>query len=231
MKYLTLDIETIPHQNLPEGCTPQFDPNTVKYGNTKDEGKRAAKYTQAKQAFDGKINKRMSLDPALCQVCTFVGMTFNAERVSLQMDGEADDYEIVVEAWESIRDAYMSRTPIVTFNGIEFDLPILRFRAMALDIPVDPVMFEKLTYRYAFPHHYDLMARLNRYKVEAGKNLDFYLRLFEIGSKGDFDASMVYEAWQNGEYEKIQRYCEEDVRKTAELFERVEPWIKVERKK
>ncbi len=207
MKILSLDIETIPRQDLPAGCMPEFDPDSIKYGNMGPE-KRAEKEAKARAEFEEKLSKKMSTDPALCQVCTFVGKFYDTDEghqiktVSKQMEAEADDYEIVSEAWDSIKSAYNERIPIISFNGIGFDLPVLRFRAVVLDIPVHHALYNALTPRWPTACHYDLMDLLGRYKIETGKNLEFYLNLFGIGNKSDgMDGSQVYPAWQAGEYD------------------------------
>ena len=70
MKFYSFDIETIPNPAIPEDCIPQFDPETVKHGNTKDPEKRKAKEDEERAKFQENLIKTMSLDPALSVVCT-----------------------------------------------------------------------------------------------------------------------------------------------------------------
>lgn len=235
----TFDAETIPNQRIPDTCKPQFDPSEVKTGNMKDQAKIDAKIEDARNNFESDLVKKMSVTPSLTQLSTFVGMKYDTEndqiidKVSIQVTKayEADDLEAITDGWKFITKNHMERIPIVSFNGIGFDLPVMWHRAIAQDVPVDPSMYYRLTPRYGGYHHYDLLGILAGWTLDKmkGHNLEFFLQLYGIGTKGEMDGSKVWEAWQTGEYEKIQKYCEEDVFNTCHLFQRVESWIKIER--
>jgi len=235
MKILALDIETIPDQNLSPDCIPVFDETEVKIGNIKDPIKAMAKIAEEKSKFETGITKTMSLDPAMAQICTFCGIVYEddkeLEKVSVQVTKQynGDDLEAVTEGWALISRMYGERTPLVTFNGISFDLQIMFYRAIRQDVAIQPEMFKRLTQKYGNFFHYDLMQILAGWDRQRWHNLDFYLKAFKLKDKGDMDGSKVYSAWQAGEYALIQAYCESDVRATAKLFQRVEPWIKIER--
>ena len=235
-----LDAETIPSQILPEGCKPVFDPNEVALGNTKDQFKIKIKIQDAKTKFDEKLNKKMATDAALCQVCTFVGYFYDtteqkitdkkiAQYRSPEEDG-IEEYSLVYDAWDFIKHAFNTRTPLVSFNGKNFDLFVLLYRAMAHSVPVDGDMYKLLTDKWKVTkHHYDLMQILGGAFPKKGRNLDFFLRLFGIGEKTiDMDGSKVFEKWLNGDHDIIKEYCEDDVLSTCKLFARIEPWVIVE---
>jgi len=238
MEILTLDIETIPRQDLPEALQPQFDPSEVKLGNLKDPDKVSFKLAEAEVEFNQGLAKKMSVDPDLCQVTTFVGYVYETARtetkvskkVELQWPPEDEEYEVVFEAWDCIKQAYNRKIPLVTFNGTGFDLRVLFTAAMRLDIPVSRVMYDRLIAKWDNPYHYDLMRILTgeNHPVR-GKNLDFYLHLYGVGGKMEgMDGSKVYEAWQAKEYAKILEYCGVDVLRTAQLFDRVQYWMPIE---
>jgi len=230
MEILTIDIETIPHQSLPEECMPVFDPSEVKTGNAGPE-KVQEKINKKRAEFDKTNNKRMSLDPTLCHVCTFAGVIYDTvkdeikDKKSFQVKDNLDEeYECVHAAWNFIRQCRSKKTPLVTFNGIGFDIPVLIFRAMALDVPIPETKY--FMKKYESKDHYDLMQVLARWDKSKWKSFDFYLKLFGFeGKPDDFNGSKVYGAWQAGEYDKIQRYCEGDALQLAELFQRVEAWV------
>lgn len=232
MRILTIDCETIPNMSIPESCRPTFDPDSIKLGNLKDPIKIEAKLAEEREAFEGKLCKTMSTDPALCQVCTFVGIEFDTDamepvsEVAMQLtaEDENDDLEIITNAWNQIHKAYQERIPLVTFNGIGFDLPVLLFRAICQDVPVDRVMYDRLTMKYKNQFHYDLMQALAGWDKQRWNKLEFYLNLFGIGTKGGMDGSQVYSAYMVGEYDKIKSYCRNDVMATSKLFARVAPW-------
>lgn len=221
MNFATFDIETIPSTTLPEGVTPEFDPDTVKVGNIKDPVKAKGKIGQAKLDFDEALNKKMSLDPDLCEVVCFVG---NKEGINYsQWTAKA---ELVKYAWDFIKDAYLDHIPLVSFNGTGFDLPVLWHQAMKLNIPVSPQVYYDLTKRYDNKYHYDIMELLSTWDFAKKKTkpLAFYLKLFGIGEKTG-DGSEIYGWHKAGEYDKIREHCEQDVKLTAKLFEKLAPYI------
>lgn len=233
MKIAALDIETIPSQDIPEEAIPQFDPDTVKYGNLKDPVKRQVKLEQEHQAFLEGLDKKMSTDFSLCQICTFVGQVYDTsadevvEETAVHFPSPQEtEYEVAYAGINFVLDAITQRIPLVTFNGVGFDLPILRFAGMRQDVPWPYSPFDKVTKKWGSKEHYDLMQCLCNFQFGGFKKLDFYLQLFGLGSKMEgIDGSEVYSNWQAGNHERILEYCRQDVTQTARLFARVEAWI------
>lgn len=225
MEIACFDIETIPNQNLPENVTPQFDPKTVKHGRTKDPEKRQTKENEEQSKFDSSLSKKMSLHPDLCEIVAFCGAIYDTETentlttVSLQSEPNA-----VNSGWAFIYEAYHKAIPIVSFNGNSFDLPVILHRAMDLRIPISRRIYNELTKRYSTKSHYDLMQILADWDRQRWQSLDFYLNRFCIGSKGGH-GSQVYGWWKDKNFEKIQKYCMEDVLNTCKLFAHIEKWI------
>ena len=217
--FCVIDIETIPSQSLPDSVKPEFDPDTVKIGNIKDVLKIDEKINAAEQEFNNALDKKMSLDPDLCEVVCFGVKSSDNEWIYGH-----DQPCLVSDAWDVIKKAYLDHIPLVSFNGIAFDLPVLWHQAMCLTIPVDAQMYSDLTKKYDNPYHYDLMQILGGWDRTKWKSLDFYLKLFGIGEKSG-DGSEIYGWWKVREYEKIKEHCENDVKMTGQLFERLMPWI------
>lgn len=223
MQFCVIDIETIPSTTLPKDLIPQFDPSSVKLGNIKDVEKGNQKLQAEKTKFDGALDKKMSLDPNLCEVVCFVVYDSTFNRTAMRT---SPDPEVVNDAWNFIKTGYLAHIPLITFNGIAFDLPVLWHSAMRYDIPVSAQMYSDLTKRYDNRYHYDLCEILATWDFgkKKTKPLDFYLKLFGIGEKTG-DGSEVYGWWQNKEYDKIREHCEADCRLTAKLFERLKSYI------
>ena len=224
MQIAAFDIETIPHQNLPAGVTPEFDPDGVKHGNTKDEDKRQAKEAQARAIFKHGLDKTMSLHPDLCQVITFCGVRYDTTTGVISQVVTSGEPTTIENGWQWIKEAYKSYTPIVSYNGIGFDLPVMLHRAMDLNVPVSGRMYRDLTKRYNPQGHYDLIQILSGWDRQKYESLDFYLKRYGIGGKTG-DGSQVYGMWKNGQIKEIEEYCIADVLKTAQLFARLESWI------
>jgi predicted PolB exonuclease-like 3'-5' exonuclease len=110
----------------------------------------------------------------------------------------------------------------VTFNGKSFDFPYVNVRSAILQVA--PSM--KLPVRRYTTHpHFDL------YEVLAGNDrhrrgsLDYFCAVFGIPSpKKNLDGAGVGEAFKQGRIEEIARYCLNDCRATAALYERLKPY-------
>jgi len=234
MKIFGFDIETIPCRDLPSECVPAFNPGDIKLGNLKDPAKIKAKLEEVRLGFEGNKNKIMSIDPSLCEVCAFVGIFYDTQKeqivdeTKVSVVGDEDnDYEAIYQGWDAIKQAYNAKMPIVSYNGIGFDLPVMQHRAIYNDIPFSPRMYSLLTKKWeGNAHHYDLMLVLSGWNNTRWKKLDFYLKRLNLGSKTEgMDGSMVFDTWKNGEHQKILDYCRDDVLETCKLFARIEPWI------
>jgi len=224
MQISVIDCETVPNTNLPAGTIPQFDPDSVKVGNIKDPEKVKAKVAKERAVFNNSLIKKMSLHPDLCEVCCFAGMRYDTETgtsVTTVLSGEPQTIE---QAWSFIADAYHDFVPIVSYNGIGFDLPVLLHRAMDLNVPVSGRIYQDITKRYSITHHYDLMQILAGWDRQKWESLDFYLQRFGIGEKTG-DGGDVYKMWKDGKINEIEEYCKSDVELTAKLFARLESWI------
>jgi 3'-5' exonuclease len=224
MEIACFDIETIPHQNLPENVKPEFDPKSVKHGNTKDPTKRAAKESAERAKFNNTIIKTMSLHPDLCEVVCFGGMIFDTVTGEHEDTIITGDEDAVKGAWEWIMAATRTFTPLVSYNGIAFDLRVLMHRAIDLHIPVSGRVYHEITRRYSITYHFDLMQVMADWDRQSWMGLDFWLKRFGIGQKNGSGGD-VYQMYLDGKIKEIGEYCLNDVLLTARLFSRVEPWV------
>ena len=224
MEICCFDIETIPNQNLPKNVTPQFDPLSVKHGNTKDQAKRDAKEAAERAKFSHSLDKKMSLDPDLCQVACFCGAIYDTTTGVADQVVYTGEPAAITLGWKFIYDAYHKAIPLVSYNGNGFDLPVLLHRSMDLQVPMSRRIYNELTRRYSTKSHYDLMQVLADWDRQKWQPLDFYLNRFGLGGKTG-DGGHVYGMWKEGNIKAIEEYCMSDVLATAALFRRVEPWI------
>ena len=65
-KYMIIDIETIPDEDISVDLKPKFDPDSIKLGNIKDEEKRQAKIEAERRAFENGLTKKMSVNFMCC---------------------------------------------------------------------------------------------------------------------------------------------------------------------
>lgn len=228
--YLVIDCETIPCQDIPAECLPQFDEASVKLGNLKDSFKVREKIEEARADFEAGLDKKMSTDPDLCQICCAVTYNPVTKLMSVFLAKDIqEEFVLLSGVWALIRAEIQDGVKLVTFNGNSFDLPVLQRRAMIQDVSVAPGLYTSLTDRYS-KSHIDLMQALAfrspfSGKVEA-KSLDHYLKRFCLGGKQDgMDGSMVCQAFKEGRFDEIVQYCKQDVLMTSLLFERIAPWL------
>jgi len=139
--------------------------------------------------------------------------------------------------WEKFKEAH-SKTEdgksitsfpvIITVNGKDFDIPVIQTRSLQY---VDKIKFKpyisimldkfdkwekqypQYTHRYT-SYHVDIPLDIFGKKMSL-KNLCY---LCGIPVKQEGDGAKVKEYFDNGDFEKIAKYCGEDVKATAMLF-------------
>lgn len=137
----------------------------------------------------------------------------------------ADDYSeeaIVRDFWERVE---RFGGTIVSFNGRNFDLPVLELQALKYGCQAPRYFNQRYGHRYRYSEegHYDLYDFLTNngtHRIRGG--FDLVSRLVGLRGKGDIDGSMVQGLWEDGRLDEIHRYCREDVIQTYFLFLRVE---------
>jgi predicted PolB exonuclease-like 3'-5' exonuclease len=110
---------------------------------------------------------------------------------------------------------------LVSFNGGGFDLPVLRYRALAYGAPV-PALFRGANrdywYRFGWDH-IDLCDMLSGFGASARPSLAEMAALLGIPAKLDgVDGSQVEALARAGEFDQIAAYCLGDVIITFRLM-------------
>jgi 3'-5' exonuclease len=162
------------------------------------------------------IVAKTSFDGGLGHVCT-ISWALNGGDIYTRHARTLEDERLVLHDFFDDLDPYHSMT-LVGHNVLGFDIKFLTKRALLLKIklpkphiwPRDPKAWDKSVF--------DTMT------AWAGQR-DFIkqnelCRILGIEGKGDFDGSMVAEAWARGEHEKIAEYCPDDVRQVREIHKR-----------
>lgn len=123
------------------------------------------------------------------------------------------EIEILKRFWEDVR-LYKQ---LITFNGRGFDCPFLLLRSAILGIkPTRNLMPSRFD-----TEHIDLLEKLTFYGTTRRFNLDFYCRAFGIPSpKERLSGPQINALFAEGKYREIAQYCFDDVRATAELYQR-----------
>lgn len=229
MNYLVFDIETIGKQY------DELDETTRKY--FKQWAERDAKSEDQVEHELDQIKKGLPLSPFLGEIVA-IGMVdqddqgacyFRADNDEKVEDFEDDkgikyrvgtEKEILERFWEVARnyDAF------VTFNGRGFDAPFLMIRSAVHDMrPSRNLMPPRYMSQQKYgPQHIDLSDQFTFYSaLRRMPKLHFVTKAFNIESpkEGDISGEEVPQAFADGRYEEIARYCMDDVVATKKLFE------------
>ncbi|SNR73719.1 ribonuclease H-like domain-containing protein [Desulfurobacterium atlanticum] len=204
MIYFLFDIETIKDYDLLE-----------KAGSEKDKEK----------ADNGEFVNAVFHIPI-----AFSFMAFSERKLLGFKSYVGEERYIVKIFWEKVNKAFTCKEPgpvFVTFNGKNFDFPVMLLRGMK--IKDDEIVKKALKYyledsdkwekerpnynsRYT-RYHIDLMEVFN-----VRTSLKVLCSLFGIPVKTEAHGSEVEELYRNKKFKKIAQYCAEDVLATARLF-------------
>lgn len=114
---------------------------------------------------------------------------------------------------------------IVTYNGQNFDLPVLRIRGMIHGVDLPPFLASPRFLRF-FENHLDLADFLCGNNPEHRYTLDFVCRNFGIPlNKGPLNGAKIHDAFLEGYYFDIARYNAQDAIATALLYLRLARYL------
>jgi predicted PolB exonuclease-like 3'-5' exonuclease len=144
------------------------------------------------------------------------------QSVETIVEHEYGEERLVREFWERVE---RFRGCLVTFNGRQFDLPVLELQALRYGCVVPHYFGEDSPYRrrYQIGKHLDLyefLTNFGTYRIRGG--FDLLLRAIGLPGKGSIDGSQVQQLWEQGRLAEIHTYCRRDVIQTYFLLLRVE---------
>jgi predicted PolB exonuclease-like 3'-5' exonuclease len=129
---------------------------------------------------------------------------------------------IVREFWRRVE---IFPGTLVSFNGRNFDLPVLELQALRYGCQAPRYFNEKYGHRYRYSEegHYDLLdflSNVGAHRIRGGFHL--LTKLIGLPGKTWIDGSMIQGLWEAGQLAHIQAYCRQDVIQTYGLFLRIE---------
>lgn len=130
---------------------------------------------------------------------------------------------LVGEFWSAIaKDSPL----VVTFNGRAFDAPYLMLRSAILGVAPSRNLMGP---RYRLSNHcdlYDVLTFWNASRMKGG--LEFWCCQFGLpSSKDGMRGSGVGALYRERRLDEIARYCLDDARVTAQLYDRLRPVISI----
>lgn len=227
-KFLFLDIETIPPNTLEEFTIEKSPPR-----NIKDPAKIEAWYIENKE----KLFRAQSLDTNSAKILTLSAAFDEADPVCFCDKGDYSEEKVMGMFEEYFFDNIEERRDIdgrisdvnydpmfVGVNSKAFDLQIMYIRSLKYDLKFLAPFLEKARQRYS-KSSIDLSTiwagslPMNEAYVSMNKMMNV-LGIPDTLSEG-FDGSQVYDAFVNGEIDKIIQYNKDDVIRTRLIFDKI----------
>lgn len=112
---------------------------------------------------------------------------------------------------------------LVSFNGKNFDLPVLKYAAMKHGVEAGWLYksgdkWNNYNQRYSLDWHCDLADAFSDFGASARVKMNELCAAFNLPGKLGIDGSMVMEYFDQGRLQEIRDYCETDVLNTYLLY-------------
>ncbi|NIA11090.1 MAG: hypothetical protein GWP10_15530, partial [Nitrospiraceae bacterium] len=202
MGYLVFDIETVQDKSLLNAAGSEKDLEKAKNGEF--------------------------LNPIFHRPICFSFMFISKNRPKTYRSYVGDERMVVRKFWDIAGKAVGSRCTFVTFNGKNFDFPVMLMRGLREKDKItmsaikgylnnsDKWEKERPNYSHRYTkYHIDLI------EVFGGRTMPSLFTactLYGIPVKTEAHGSDVEGLYENGEYRRIASYCAEDVLATAKLL-------------
>ena len=208
-KVASYDIETIgrPLSNevINELC---------KTGNLKDPAKIEAKQLE--------FRSKLGIDPLTAMACCggYYESEENCGYIMLADESPEAEKEFLIKYWEKLSEFDI----LIGFNCISFDSKILTIRAAVHGIDI-PFKFDRKRYSSA-GNHIDIRMVLQDWNTFEAGRLSFFLEMFGLEGKTEgIDGSQVQDYWNEGLYQDIGEYCQNDCKQTMQLFKKIKRYF------
>lgn len=214
MQNIFLDIETIPCQS------PAFMDRARKGikppGNIKKPESIAQWLAENADDAASEAVAKTSFDPAYGHICC---LSFAID------DGPVQYYEArTIDDERHILEGFYSNLPttglakFIGHNAAAFDLRFILCRSIVLGVRI-PSIFPRDIKPWS-QEVFDTMIAWAGARGMIGQ--DRLAEALGLPGKGDFDGSMVAEAWANGEYARIAQYCMSDTETVRAIYRKFE---------
>ena len=208
MKYVVLDVETVAIDDVESYLEPVQAP-----ANYRDPDKISAYEADAKKAQATKA----ALDVDLARLVAIAWQYGTESGVEIMKD-EVQERTKLGEFWHRFWPVYVpGSTVAVTFNGLNFDLPMLLRRSLYLGVTAPKLQLD----RYRHPDVIDLMQLLSLDGRLKYHSLSFYAARFGLPYPQEIDGSHIAAAVAAGEWDAVKEKCQFDVQTTAALAKRM----------
>ncbi|GAB4337558.1 MAG: 3'-5' exonuclease [Calditrichia bacterium] len=161
-------------------------------------------------------------------ICISLGFVHNDNVIRLKSLYGDDEADLLTQFNDIVA---RHRGIYIHYNGLNFDIPFILQRMAHHGITPANRRFSDLR-RYSSDPHMDIMMQYYNWDMQKVLPLGILAELHGLPSpKEDLSGSEVLNAYQNGEWERIVRYCEFDTATTLNLWRKLfcyQPLIPVE---
>ncbi|MFH1376028.1 MAG: ribonuclease H-like domain-containing protein [Candidatus Woesearchaeota archaeon] len=190
MKYLFLDIETVPIE-------------------IKDE-------TIREYLMDKQISKEMrAFNPSYSKIITICIKPLGEEIITLT----GNETEILTKMWQILsNENQKEKITIVTHNGYQFDIPFLILRSITNDVTIS-ININTNKWSMENSNHFDTMLFFSQYGTFTNTRLTILGKMFDIETPGEgVSGADVERLYHEGKIELINKHCKEDVELLEKVF-------------
>jgi 3'-5' exonuclease len=214
---LFIDIETIPNQSSEYRA--QVRESIKPPGNIKKPESIATWLAENAETATDEVIAKTSFDLAAGHIACIGWAVGDDQLHSISIDNLEREAEELADFFDNINHACGVHMPRWIGHYISgFDLRFLLNRAIVLGVKLPSKLILPRDIKPWGDQIFDTMTAWAGTKGTISQ--DRLARTLGIPGKGDFDGSMVAEAWANGEHEKIAEYCRSDVETVRAIYRR-----------
>ena len=214
------DIETVPDTNAVPNLTGFIEPDAV--ARRVELERYHLEITDGRNAFPRQLFHRVVAISFLEAEIEYAGAQETYYLKELRSGGEAgfDEAQLLQGFFQYFEQL---KPRLVTFNGRTFDLPVLKYRAMAHGNAA-PWLYgagdkwNSYKIRYAMNWHCDLLDLLRDYGASSAFKLSEVCAMMGFPGKFGADGSEVTEMIDTGDIQGVRDYCETDVLSTYLVY-------------
>lgn len=166
------------------------------------------------------------LNPIFHKPICFSFMTFTEDKLKSFKSYVGKEKEIATLFWQIVNEVVHTKPTFVTFNGKRFDFPVMLMRGIKfLGADFQGAIREYLNDSDKWENHQpNYTNRFTKYHIDlievfgTKASLHSFCSLYGIPVKTEAHGSDVEKLYAEGQYERIARYCAEDVLATSKLL-------------
>ena len=223
---MVFDCETIPDVQLIKSCfKEEFESRNINFTSDYEISKNAM---QIQKEISGSEFLPLPYHKVVSISAVFCDDYGNFKKVgSFSANIDENREESLIGAFFDYLNSHHPK--LVSFNGRNFDIPVLLLRAMKYKIQAESYFeidnrkynknkWDNYRQRYSERFHTDLLDVLSNYSFARGLRLDVVANLLDFPGKYDVSGDMVLDLYYQDNLDKIDEYCQSDALNTYGVY-------------